>query len=84
MDVTVSRMTAIGSLTFCAALATNGACSSLSIADGDAAAFTILTTCLTWAIDHGVEICNSAVPYLERTKSRPAYQFAAAANTPRK
>jgi hypothetical protein len=29
-------------------------------------------------------ICNSAVPYLERTKSRPAYQFAAAANTPRK
>jgi glutathione S-transferase len=44
----------------------------------------ILTTCLTWAIDYGVEICNSAVPYLERTKSRPAYQFAAAANTPRK
>jgi len=30
MDVTVSRMTAIGWLTFCAAWATNGACSSLS------------------------------------------------------
>lgn len=44
----------------------------------------ILTTCLTWAIDYGVEICNSAVPYLERTKSRPAYQSAVAANTPRK
>ena len=44
----------------------------------------ILTTCLTWAIDYGVEICNSAVTYLERTKSRPAYQLAAAANTPRK
>jgi glutathione S-transferase len=33
----------------------------------------ILAPCLTWAIDYGVEICNSAVPYLERTKSRPAY-----------
>jgi glutathione S-transferase len=43
----------------------------------------ILTTCLTWAIDYGVGICDSAVPYLERTKSRPAYQLAAAANTPR-
>jgi glutathione S-transferase len=41
-------------------------------------------TCLTRAIDYSVEICNSAVPYLERTKSRPAYQFAAVANTPRK
>jgi MFS family permease len=32
----------------------------------------------------GVVICNSAVPYLERTTSRPAYQFAVAANMPRK
>jgi glutathione S-transferase len=43
----------------------------------------ILTTCLTWAIDYGVGICDSAVPYLERTISRPAYRLAAAANTPR-
>jgi glutathione S-transferase len=43
----------------------------------------ILTTCLSWAIDYGVGICDSALPYLERTKARPAYQRAAAANVPR-
>jgi glutathione S-transferase len=43
----------------------------------------ILTTCLTWAIDYGVGICDSARPYLERTKGRPAHQRAAAANTPK-
>ena len=32
----------------------------------------ILTTCLTWAIDYGVGICDSARPYLERTQARPA------------
>jgi glutathione S-transferase len=42
----------------------------------------ILTTCLTWAIDYGVGICDSAVPYLERTKARPAYGRAALANRP--
>ena len=42
----------------------------------------ILTTCLTWAIDYGVGICDSAMPYLERTKARPAYQRATLANTP--
>jgi glutathione S-transferase len=43
----------------------------------------ILTTCLTWAIEYGVGICDSAVPYLDRAKSRPAYQLAATANTPK-
>ncbi|MEH2472910.1 glutathione S-transferase [Nitrobacteraceae bacterium AZCC 2161] len=43
----------------------------------------ILTTCLTWAIDYGVGICDSAMPYLERTKARPAYQRAALANKPK-
>jgi glutathione S-transferase len=43
----------------------------------------ILTTCLTWAIDYGVGICDSAQPYLERIKARPAYLRAAAANRPR-
>jgi glutathione S-transferase len=43
----------------------------------------ILTTCLTWAIDYGVGICDSARPYLERTKARPAYQRAALANAPK-
>lgn len=42
----------------------------------------ILTTCLTWAIDYGVEICDTAMPYLERTKARHAYQRAALANYP--
>jgi glutathione S-transferase len=42
----------------------------------------ILTTCLTWAIDYGVGICDSAQPYLARTKARPAYQRAELANTP--
>jgi len=42
----------------------------------------ILTTCLTWAIDYGVGICDSAMPYLERTKARPAYQRATLANRP--
>jgi glutathione S-transferase len=43
----------------------------------------ILTTCLTWAIEYGVGLCDSAVPYLDRAKSRPAYQLAATANTPK-
>ena len=43
----------------------------------------ILTTCLTWAIDYGVGICDSALPYLERTRARPAYQRASAANAPK-
>jgi glutathione S-transferase len=40
----------------------------------------ILTTCLTWAIDYGVGICDNAKPYLERTRRRPAYVSAAAMN----
>ena len=34
----------------------------------------LLTTCLTWAIDYGVGICDSAVPYLERIVARPGYR----------
>ncbi|MHC2332866.1 glutathione S-transferase family protein [Bradyrhizobium sp. USDA 4454] len=40
----------------------------------------LLTTCLTWAIDYGVAICDSAVPYLERTTTRPAYLASAKTN----
>lgn len=42
----------------------------------------ILTTCLTWAVDYGVGICDSALPYLERVTARPAYQRASVANAP--
>lgn len=40
----------------------------------------LLTTCLTWAIDYGVGICDSAVPYLERVTSRAGYQAGETAN----
>lgn len=40
----------------------------------------LLATCLTWAIDYGVGICDSAAPYLERVTSRAAYRAAEAAN----
>ena len=40
----------------------------------------LLTSCLTWAIDYEVGICDSAVPYLDRMKARPAYQTARKAN----
>ena len=40
----------------------------------------LLTTCLTWAIDYGVGICDSAQPYLQRILSRPAYKSASEAN----
>ena len=43
----------------------------------------LLTTCLTWAIDYGVGICDSAQPYLERMLSRPAYKSASEANKAR-
>lgn len=33
----------------------------------------LLTTCLIWANDYGVGICDNAVPYLERITARPAY-----------
>jgi glutathione S-transferase len=42
----------------------------------------LLSTCLTWAIDYGVGICDSAVPYLERTTARRAYTAAVRTNTP--
>lgn len=40
----------------------------------------LLTTCLDWAIDYGVGICDNARPYLERISARPAYLAAKAAN----
>jgi glutathione S-transferase len=43
----------------------------------------LLTTCLDWAVAYGVGICDNAQPYLDRMRSREAYQRAAAANAPR-
>jgi glutathione S-transferase len=42
----------------------------------------LLTTCLTWAIDYGVAICDSAAPYLDRIQQRPAYVAGSIANKP--
>jgi glutathione S-transferase len=33
----------------------------------------LLTTCLVWAVDYGVGVCDNALPYLARVTSRPAY-----------
>ena len=43
----------------------------------------LLTTCLTWAIDYGVGICESAEPYLARTTARAAYLAGQNANLPK-
>lgn len=43
----------------------------------------LLTTCLEWAVDYGVGVCDNAHPYLERMKARAGYQQAKAANVPR-
>lgn len=43
----------------------------------------LLTTCLEWAIDYDVGICDNAHPYLERMQARTGYQRAKAANMPR-
>jgi glutathione S-transferase len=40
----------------------------------------LLTTCLTWAIDYGVGICDSAAPYLEHVTSRAGYRAGETAN----
>jgi glutathione S-transferase len=42
----------------------------------------LLTTCLTWAIDYGVAICDSAAPYLDRIQKRPGYVAGSLANKP--
>ena len=42
----------------------------------------LLATCLEWAIDYGVGICDSAKPYLARIQQRPAYQLAIKVNAP--
>ena len=41
----------------------------------------LLTTCLVWAVSYGVEVCESALRYLERTTGRPAYEAARVSNT---
>jgi glutathione S-transferase len=41
----------------------------------------LLGTCLTWAIDYKVGICDNAVPYLERLTSRNAYKVSREQNT---
>ena len=41
----------------------------------------LLTTCLTWAIDYGVGVCDSATPYLERVTSRAGYRAGETANS---
>jgi len=40
----------------------------------------LLTTCLLWAIDYGIEVCDNAVPYLERVTSRLAFRESAVVN----
>ncbi len=43
----------------------------------------LLGTCLTWAVNYRVGICDNAVPYLERLTSRDAYQRASISNMPK-
>jgi glutathione S-transferase len=40
----------------------------------------LLTTCLVWAIDYGVGVCDTATPYLDRVTSRRAYKKSVAIN----
>ena len=40
----------------------------------------LLTTCLTWAIEYEVGVCDIAKPYLERTTARESYLRATEAN----
>ncbi len=42
----------------------------------------LLTTCLEWAINYEVGICDIAKPYLARIQQRPGYQRGKAANVP--
>ncbi|MGY4315962.1 glutathione S-transferase [Bradyrhizobium sp. JR3.5] len=41
----------------------------------------LLATCLVWAIDYGVGVCDVATPYLDRVTARPAYKESVAINT---
>jgi len=41
----------------------------------------LLGTCLTWAVDYKVGICENAVPYLARLRSRDAYKISNELNT---
>jgi glutathione S-transferase len=40
----------------------------------------LLTTCLVWAIDYGVGVCDNALQYLARVTTRPAYTKSLAVN----
>jgi glutathione S-transferase len=40
----------------------------------------LLTTCLVWAIEYGVGVCDNALPYLARVTSRRAYTKSAGVN----
>ncbi|WP_426440602.1 hypothetical protein [Bradyrhizobium genosp. P] len=40
----------------------------------------LLTTCLVWAIDYGVNVCEDALPYIRRVTLRPAYKSGLLAN----
>jgi glutathione S-transferase len=42
----------------------------------------LLTTCLTWAVDYQVGICDRAQSYLDRIVTRSAYLEASVANRP--
>jgi glutathione S-transferase len=42
----------------------------------------LFVTCLDWAIGYGVDIGDTAKPYLARIQRRPAYQLAKKANLP--
>jgi glutathione S-transferase len=42
----------------------------------------LLMSCLTWAINYGVGVCDNARPYMDRVAARPAYQQALIANQP--
>jgi glutathione S-transferase len=41
----------------------------------------LLTSCLEWAIDYKVSLCDLAHPYLERMRQRPGYVAGKAANS---
>ena len=43
----------------------------------------LLTTCLSWAVDYGVDVSQSGLDYLGRIMARESYQRALAANRPK-
>jgi glutathione S-transferase len=55
-----------------------------SMGDQFTSADILLTTCLVWAIDYGVNVAEDALPYIRRTTSRRAYQKGLVANASKK